>query len=122
MAPTEWSTTVNTTELQITRTELPLIDIPTDTTMWGEHDTYAEVTAGSIKAEVLRFVYWDDRDGTPPETLFEVRINGMPEDGGGASELYATEPSHLLDLAAVCGAAAMLLNEARQTHRIEAVA
>jgi hypothetical protein len=114
---------MSTTDLRITRVELPIaIEIPTDQAMWGQHDTYAEVVAGSIKAEVLRFVYWDDRDGTPPEVLFEVRINGMPEDGCGASELYATEPSHLLDLAAVCGAAAILLEEARQTHRIKAVA
>jgi hypothetical protein len=38
----------------------------------------------------------------------------MPEDGGETCELHATEAAHLLDLVAVCWAAAMLLNEARQ--------
>ena len=40
-------------------------------------------------------------------------MNGMPEDSGGTSELYSTKAQHLRDLAAVCGVAAMLLDEAR---------
>ena len=110
------------TELRITRTPLPPVQIPDDEeTMWGRHDTYAVVTAGSLVAEVLRFCYWDDRDGRQVELSYEVRINGMPDDGGGLSELFATEAVPLLDLAAVCGAAAMLLDEARRTQLTEAV-
>jgi hypothetical protein len=83
--------------------------------MWGRYDTYAEVSSGSLTAEVLRFAYWDDRGGRPdPEVSYEVRIDGMPDNNGGTCELYATEPAHPLDLAAVCGAAAMLLDEVRQ--------
>jgi hypothetical protein len=110
-----------TTELRINRTPLPPVHIPADETMWGRHDTYAEVTSGSVTAEVLRFSYWDERDGRPePELTYEVRINGaMPEDSGGYCELYATEPQDLLNLAAVCGAAAMLLDEVRQQYPSE---
>jgi hypothetical protein len=67
--------------------------------MWGQHDTYAEVTSGSIVAKVERFAYWAESDGRPLELSYEVRIDGMPEDHGGTCELYATEPAHLLDLA-----------------------
>jgi hypothetical protein len=101
-----------TTALRITRTPLPPAIVPDDETMWGRHDTYAEVTSGSITAEVLRFAFWED--GALAEVGYEVRIDGMPDNQGGTCELYATEPSPLLDLAAVCGAAAMLLDEARQ--------
>jgi hypothetical protein len=89
--------------------------------MWARDDTYAEVTSGSVTAEVLRFVYWDERDGfTEPGVTYEVRINGaMPEDSGGVSEVYATEPQDLLNLAAVCGVAAMLLDEVRQQYPSE---
>jgi hypothetical protein len=111
--------TTTTTELCITRTPLPPIEIPADETVWGAHDTYAEVTCGSLVAEVLRFVFWEDSDRRPVEVSFEVRINGMPDNGGGYCELYATEPAPLLDLASVCGAAAMLLDEARQQHGIK---
>jgi hypothetical protein len=109
---------MTTTQLRITRTPLPPIEIPADETMWGVHDTYAEVTCGSLTAEVLRFAYWSDRAGCPdPELTYEVRIDGMPDNQGGTCELYATTPAPLLDLAAVCGAAAMLLDEARQGDR-----
>jgi hypothetical protein len=95
---------MTTTELRITRTPLPPVEIPTDETMWGRHDTYAEVTSGSLVAEVLRFAYWDARDSHPLEVSYEVRINGgMPEDGGGMCELYATQAAPLHDLAAVWG-------------------
>jgi hypothetical protein len=107
-----------TAQLRITRTPLPPAIIPDDETMWGRHDTYAEVSSGSLTAEVLRFAYWNDRAGCPdPELTYEVRIDGMPDNQGGTCELYATEAAHLLDLAAVCGAAAMLLDEARQGDR-----
>ena len=94
------------------------VRVPDNEAMWGRHDTYAEVTCGAIKAEALRFAYWDDRDGwTEPELSFEVRINGsMPGDSGVSEQLYATESRHLLNMAAVCGVAAMLLDEARQTY------
>jgi hypothetical protein len=105
---------MTTTELRITRTPLPPVEIPADEPMWARSETYAEVTSGSIKAEVLRFAYWDEIDGRPLDLSYEVRINGMPDDHGGTCELYATESTHLLDLAAVCGAAAMLLDEVRQ--------
>jgi hypothetical protein len=95
----------STTQLRINRMPLPSVEIPTDETMWGRHDTYAEVTSGNITAEVLRFAHWDDRDGTTDaELTYEVRINRMPEDGGGTCELYATEAAYLQDLGAVCGA------------------
>jgi hypothetical protein len=106
--------TTTTTELRITRKPLPPVQIPADETVWGRHDTYAEVICGSLVAEVLRFVFWEDGASRPIEVSFEVRINGMPDNGGGYCELYATEAAPLLDVAAACGAAAMLLNEARQ--------
>jgi len=118
--------TAITTQLRITRIQLPPVEVPTDETMWGRHDAYAEVSAGSITAEVLRFAYWDDRAGGEfrhdvfgpgrpgPELSYEVRMDGMGDSQGGTCELYATEPALLLDLAAVCGAAAMPLDEARQ--------
>ncbi len=109
---------MTTTELRIKRTPLPPVEIPDDETTWGVHDTYAEVTCAGITAEVLRFVFWEDGGRLPVEVSFEVRINdALPEDGGGMCELYATEAAHLCDLAAVCGAAAILLAEARQTYR-----
>ena len=112
--------TTTTTQLRITCTPLPPAIIPDDETMWGRHDTYAEVSSGSLTAEVLRFAYWNDRAGCPdPELTYEVRIDGMPDNQGGTCELYATEAAPLLDLAAVCGAAAMLLDEARQQHGSE---
>jgi hypothetical protein len=113
---------MTTTELRIQRTPLPPVEIPADETMWGRHDTYAVVTSGVTTAEVARFTYWPEPDATgrrEPELSYEVSINGMPDNNGGMCELYATEAAHLLDLAAVCGAAAMLLDEARQTHLTE---
>ena len=35
-----------TTQLRITRTPLPPAIVPDDETMWGRHDTYAEVSSG----------------------------------------------------------------------------
>jgi hypothetical protein len=110
---------MTTTELRITRTPLPPVQIPADETVWGRHDTYAEVTCGSIVGEVLRFVFWQDGALRPAEVSFEVRINGMADNGGGYCELYATEAAPLLDLSAVCGAAAMLLDEVRQQYPSE---
>jgi hypothetical protein len=56
-----------TTELRITRTPLPPANPPDGETMWGQHDTYAEVTSGSIVAKVERFAYWAESDGRPLE-------------------------------------------------------
>jgi len=82
----------STTKVRITRTPLPPAIVPDDETMWGRHDTYAEVSSGSLTAEVLRFAYWNDRAGCPdPELTYEVRIDGMPDNQGGTCELYATE-------------------------------
>lgn len=106
------------TTLDIKRMQLPPVEIPADETVWGRHDTYAEVSAGSLTAEVLRFSYWEGSDGRPLELSYEVRIDGMPDNSGGTCELYGTEPAHLLDLAAVCGATAMLLDEAQQFGKV----
>src|SRR5690348_14260249 len=63
-----------TTELQIQRMQLPPVQIPAGDALWGQHDTYAQVSCGGITAEVLRFSYWDERDGRPDiEQSFEVR-------------------------------------------------
>jgi hypothetical protein len=65
---------MTTTQLRITRTPLPPAIVPDDETMWGRHDTYAEVSSGSLTAEVPRFAYWNDRAGCPyPELMYEVR-------------------------------------------------
>src|ERR1700721_998085 len=92
---------------------------PNDETIWGRHDTYAEVSSGCLTAEVLRFAFWEDDDPRPVGGGNGVRIDGWPDNDGGTCELYATEPGLLLDLAAVCGAAAMLLEELRQVDLSE---
>jgi ethanolamine utilization microcompartment shell protein EutL len=84
--------------------------------MWGAHDTYAEVSCGDITAEVVRFAYWDDRDGrTDVEQTFEVLINGA-DNGGGVCDVYAEDAETLRALAAVSTQAALLLDEAREQH------
>jgi hypothetical protein len=122
VAPNRMGHTMTTTELRITRTPLPSVEAPVDETQWGRHDTYAVVAVGAITAEVVRFTYWPEPDATgrrEPESEYEVSINGMPDNNGGMCELYATEPQHLLDVAAVCAAAAMLLDEVRQQYPSE---
>jgi hypothetical protein len=78
-----------------------------------ESDVYATVTAGEIRAEVLRFLYWDPRDkATDVDVAFEVRIDGddLPETCG-FSQVCAYDSNTLSRLAAVCRAAGALLDE-----------
>jgi hypothetical protein len=78
-----------------------------------ERDVYATVTVGEIRAEVLRFLYWDPRDkATRVDVVFEVRIDGddLPETCG-FSQVCAYDSNTLSRLAAVCQAAGALLDE-----------
>jgi hypothetical protein len=76
-------------------------------------DTYATATAGEIRAEVQRFVYWDPRDKEPDvDVTFEARIDGggLP-DTCGFGKICAFDSETMYRLAAVCEAAGTLLDE-----------
>ena len=48
----------------------------------------AEVSCGAFNAEVMRCAYWDARRGLDDiDRTYEVRINGLPEDGAGMDQV-----------------------------------
>jgi hypothetical protein len=90
---------MTTTELRIERMHLPPAIVPGgETTQWGAHDTYAEVSCGGITAEVVRFAYWHHQypNCTDVEETFEVRVNGLP-DHCGTCDVCAEDSALLLD-------------------------
>jgi hypothetical protein len=107
--------TTTITELQIKRMPLPTLRISDARDgLLDVFDTYAEVSCGGFNAEVVRYSYWDARDGREEiDCTYEARINGLREDGAGMDHVYSTNPADLRDLATVCGVTALLLDEIR---------
>ena len=101
-------------ELQIVRNDLPPVpDYPTAAGgEISEIEVYASVKLGEFVAEVVRFVYWDHRDGKPLETTFEVQVSGLPC-GAGVADFVTPDPALLAQLAAVSTKAAEILREAQ---------
>ena len=106
---------MTTTDLQIKR--MPLPTLRTSDARDGlldVFDTYAEISCGAFNATVVRYSYRDARGGLDDiDRTYEVRINGLREDGAGMDQVYSTKPDDLRDLAAVCEVAALLLDEIR---------
>jgi hypothetical protein len=117
-------TTTTTTGLSVERRELPPIPTEPERSFGGiltidRFDTYGVIRCGDIYAEVVRFVYWDEKDyaGLAPEITFESRIY-QPEDRSGCScNFYTLDPNELLDLARTAFNTALVLDEARRGTR-----
>jgi hypothetical protein len=108
---------MTTTELRIHRHEFPKLSLRYDAAngLLDRFDTYAELSCGDIKAEVVRFSFWDVRDDVPDESTFEVQLVGLPETARARARCTPTTRKPWSALSeAVTANAAWLLDEARR--------